>query len=463
MIECHMLYDHCSPGARGSWWNQDGGICGDLSLIPEGEHFQTFSPQSASVRRVPKECIARCVQSGRTSSAEVLHTPMAKSKLSMVEVKAFRAEFCQSYPGELLTPTTMPSLSFLSILKEAIGGNSFAWVPWKGRISEADEEAFLEHRRPRNERQLLRSLLSEGDAVLQDQPEAFINHQLSAEVVVTRFQCLLTTALAMLGQAHLIRRFHTKFLEIAVQTPWPTPSLTISHGDFGCGSCGMDSSRRALGGLNMVTQWRAEWVAFCWQVFHSSLAPRPKPLQVHALTNRNESQTFRSPFPRSRSRIPRLKGDGKPSQPLAKKPKSNESWVKKLNNGKGVCIRFHLGKRKSGQNCRYAHQCPVLKSNRDACGGFHIASKYKEAPHWPSPSAEVPVQQDLPVDVACNLQEQSIDGSQMSLTSVSAQSQVKSPKAQQFSSQCTARFFLDVFARATMPVSTAVSACLVTA
>lgn len=137
----------------------------------------------------------------------------------MVEVKAFRAEFCQNYPGELLTPTTMPSLSFLSILKEAIGRNSFAWVPWKGRISEADEEAFLEHRRLRNERQLLRSLLSEGDAVLQDQPEAFINHQLSAEVVVTRFQCLLTTALAMLGQAHLIRRFHTKFLEIAVQTP----------------------------------------------------------------------------------------------------------------------------------------------------------------------------------------------------------------------------------------------------
>lgn len=89
----------------------------------------------------------------------------------------------------------------------------------KGRISEADEEVFLEHRRPRNERQLLRSLLSEGDAVLQGQPEAFINHQLSAEVVVTRFQRLLTAALAMFGQAHLIRRFHTKFLEIAVQTP----------------------------------------------------------------------------------------------------------------------------------------------------------------------------------------------------------------------------------------------------
>ena len=36
-----------------------------LSLIPAGETFVTFSPQSASIRRVLKECIARCIQSGR--------------------------------------------------------------------------------------------------------------------------------------------------------------------------------------------------------------------------------------------------------------------------------------------------------------------------------------------------------------------------------------------------------------
>jgi hypothetical protein len=65
-----------------------------LSLIPEGEHFQNFSPQSASIRRVLKECISRCVQSGRVSNAAVPQAPMAKAKLSMVEVKALRAEFC---------------------------------------------------------------------------------------------------------------------------------------------------------------------------------------------------------------------------------------------------------------------------------------------------------------------------------------------------------------------------------
>ena len=32
--------------------------------------------------------------------------------------------------------------------------------------------------------------------------------------------------------------------------------------------------------------------------------------------------------------------------------------MKKLSDGKGICIRFHLGKCKSGQQCCYAHQCP---------------------------------------------------------------------------------------------------------
>jgi hypothetical protein len=32
-----------------------------LSLVPDGESFQTFSPHSASIRRVLKECIAKCV------------------------------------------------------------------------------------------------------------------------------------------------------------------------------------------------------------------------------------------------------------------------------------------------------------------------------------------------------------------------------------------------------------------
>ena len=139
-----------------------------LSLVPDGESFQTFPPQSASSRRVLKECIAKCVWSGRDSvSGDSAPPVVAKTKLSSADVKAMRAEFCQNYPGELLTPSTMPSISFLGLLKEAIETNT-----WKSCTSEADEQTFLEHRRPRNDRQVLRSLLAEGESVLSEQPEA---------------------------------------------------------------------------------------------------------------------------------------------------------------------------------------------------------------------------------------------------------------------------------------------------
>ena len=47
-----------------------------LSLIPAGEQFVTFSRQSASIRRVLKECIARCIQSdlySTTGEVQALH------------------------------------------------------------------------------------------------------------------------------------------------------------------------------------------------------------------------------------------------------------------------------------------------------------------------------------------------------------------------------------------------------
>ena len=160
-----------------------------------------------------------CVWSRRDSVSGDSVPPVAtRTKLSSADVKTMRAEFSQNYPGELLTPSAMPSILFLCLLKEAIETNTFAWIPWKSRTSEADEQTFLEHRRPRNDRQLLRSLLAEGESVLSEQPEAIVNHQAPEEVVVAKFQNLLTVALAMLSQAHLIvlKRFHAKFLELAL-------------------------------------------------------------------------------------------------------------------------------------------------------------------------------------------------------------------------------------------------------
>ena len=56
-----------------------------LSLIPSGETFRTFSPQSASIRRVVKEAIAKCVHTGREAPTESPTSSLTKTRLSMVE------------------------------------------------------------------------------------------------------------------------------------------------------------------------------------------------------------------------------------------------------------------------------------------------------------------------------------------------------------------------------------------
>ena len=120
-------------------------------------------------------------------------------------------------------------------------------------------------------------------------------------------------------------------------------------------------------------------VAFCRQVFHTSLAPRPKPLQGSGPDQPKRKPDLPKPIPKKPKPDPKTAGDGKPTPPAGKNPKWNEAWLKKFNNG--ICIRFHLGKCKSGQSCCYAHQCPVLKSNGEARGEFHTASRHKELPH----------------------------------------------------------------------------------
>jgi len=264
--------------------------------------------------------------------------------LSVADVKALRNEFCQNYPGELLLPSTMPSLSFLCLLKESIETNNFAWIPWKSRTSEADEQIFLEHRRPRNDRQLLRSLLSEGEAVLNEQPEATINHQAPVEVVLGKFQSLLTIALAMLSSAHLIvlKRFHAKFMEIAVAKPRDQHLRAPSLSEI------LDADRTAWSAVTELL-YDSKWslndvlneIAFCRQVFHTSLAPRPKPLQQPKPENPKRRPDLPKPLPKKIKQDDTPTDAPKPQPATPKGAQWDKTWVRKLRDGKGICMRFN--------------------------------------------------------------------------------------------------------------------------
>ena len=100
-----------------------------ISLIPMGEKFEQFSSQTSSLRRLVKECVEKAHGSGRPLPAETPPPTAPKTKLSAAEVRAMKQSFSQSYPGELLTPASTPSASFLTLVKEATDSNTLGWIP----------------------------------------------------------------------------------------------------------------------------------------------------------------------------------------------------------------------------------------------------------------------------------------------------------------------------------------------
>ena len=192
-----------------------------VSPVPEGETFQQFSPQTASIRRSVKECLALSMVAGRASFPEPPVLPLPRAKMTSSEYKELKDQFLTNYPGELLTPSNTPSLAFLSFVKDAVDSKTLSWIPWTRRSSESDELEYSEHRRPRTDKQLIRSILADGDIGFDDLPEAKVDTGGPVESVLSKFQVVLANALAIAGACHLvvIKRFHQKFLELALQKP----------------------------------------------------------------------------------------------------------------------------------------------------------------------------------------------------------------------------------------------------
>ena len=124
-------------------------------------------------------------------------TPSASSaKIAVPDLLHLRKSFLAKYPGELLTPDSAPSVDFLSLLKNHHDSQQSLWIPWRQRTSESDATRWEEARRPRNDRQLLRSLL-DSDAE-PSSASVNLNMQGPPDPVLRRSLNLFATALAML-------------------------------------------------------------------------------------------------------------------------------------------------------------------------------------------------------------------------------------------------------------------------
>ena len=85
---------------------------------------------------------------------------------------------------------------------------------------------------------------------------------------------------------------------------------------------------------------------------------------------------------------PKLRLSLTPLQLLVRRPSGKSIGCASSLTAGGICIRYHLGKCKSGKTCRYAHQCPIPNSQGAACGGNHTAARHKAAPHRPDAVAK---------------------------------------------------------------------------
>ena len=87
----------------------------------------------------------------------------------------------------------------------------------EGIVSYATYAYCCTHRRPRNDWQLIRPILADGDVGLDELPEARVDTNGPVETALTKFQCLLANARAITGTCHLL--VIKRFLELATARP----------------------------------------------------------------------------------------------------------------------------------------------------------------------------------------------------------------------------------------------------
>ncbi len=186
--------------------------------------------------------------------------PPSRPKLTQAEAGEL-VKFEANYPGELICEHTMPSLTFLSAVKDMKESDSYRWIPWKSRVSEQVQAQFNESRPPA----LLRSIRRLEDCETIDQPCNYIPTSGPGESHVIKFEHLFAIALAMVDAAHLLtlKRFNHKFQQLALAVPRDSalrpPSLCWTQiGLFGP-PCLLLSLKTSLNGrLNEITICRQE-------------------------------------------------------------------------------------------------------------------------------------------------------------------------------------------------------------
>ena len=254
--------------------------------ISDADATATFRPDVSCLRRTILEaCSIAPPRAASANAPSQLPSPApaasGSNKLNATEFLALRKDYLQKYPSELLTPANTPSVEMLSLIKQHHEAGQSVWVAWRHRTSESDFLQWEESRRPRSDRQMLRSLLDMPNQV--EGPTFNFRLDGPSESVLRRCLDLFATALALLDLVHLatIKRFNDKFFTLATTPPSDTslraPVLQeVVHADravwMTVSALVRDQAWSLTDSLNEV--------GFCRHDMAPLLQPRPKPPRV---------------------------------------------------------------------------------------------------------------------------------------------------------------------------------------
>ena len=153
------------------------------------------------------------------ASAADPHSSWAETfapKLSASVVSSMKSKFLSSYPSEILTPDTLPSLRLLSQVHHQLQKKEVKWIPWKYRLSQSRAEEVSSGRGaklPRLEGLSLHNLIYD------EPPSIEINNQSMGINAVRSMFDVFNVAVALAEGAHLahLKAYSLKFLSFLTQ------------------------------------------------------------------------------------------------------------------------------------------------------------------------------------------------------------------------------------------------------
>ena len=302
-------------------------------------------------------------------------------KLSAAVVTSMKTKFLSSYPSEILTQETLPSLRLLSQVHHQLQKKEVRWIPWKFRLSQSKADEVTSGRgakHPRIEGLSLHSLLYD------EPPSIEVNNQsMGINAVRTMFD-LFNTAVALAEGAHLahLKAYSLKFLSFLTQrydqeTGLRSPNIMEAqaadkHLWFVMGELVMDKGWSLDQALHEMTYIRSE-MAMLLQARPRMLRQTPPPMKGSG------KQTSPSTLASSTTPSTAVSRKGKSKG----KPKGGVKWLTEATvdgQKKQLCMRYQNGSC-TFSDCKFHHGCAYPKPDGSACGLPHPAMQHANTPH----------------------------------------------------------------------------------